>query len=99
MFLHWLEQLGLFKHSNDTNILDIFPVETRVQIIQQVTNSNSLTDLKSEKHILWVMEVIGAGLALPLEHYPIITQAANIYSQWLIEKRPFVLNELYQQVD
>lgn len=68
-----------------TNIVSILPhgiqVDVIVQIVGHVVDNLSYyqSALITEEHCKWMMEVIGAGLKLPIEHFDTIEKCFNIY--------------------
>ncbi len=53
-------------------------------------SDTGLASLTAPFHVRWVMEVVGQAFTLPLEDMNIVSNAAAIYMQWLLEpsRRP-----------
>lgn len=76
MFLEQVQKICLLSHNPDSDILEIFPLSVKKVLIQEVTsfllNSDDHSTLTSQAHVKWVMEVVGAGFALPIDEVDLI---------------------------
>ena len=76
MFLDRVQGLGLLSHDPESDILESFPLPVRKILIQEVVtflgSSEDPSNLSSQAHVRWVMEVVGAAFALPIEEGELI---------------------------
>ncbi|KAJ2994868.1 hypothetical protein HDV02_001280 [Globomyces sp. JEL0801] len=94
MFLQQIVEL-------ESNILSLFPIDVKTTIISkmngyliQSTNPEPASILTSPAHVKFVMEIVGQGFDLPIEHIKIIQNSVKVYSTWLLEpsKRPMIVS-------
>lgn len=59
------------------------------------TSETGLGALTTQYHVRWTMEVLAQAFNLPLEDISIISNAASVYIQWLVEpsKRPLAISK------
>ncbi|EAL51491.1 hypothetical protein EHI8A_006890 [Entamoeba histolytica HM-1:IMSS-B] len=90
MFSPTVQTLGLLNLDPHTNIVSVLTKEIQISIIHQVSgyivnNLNQFqASLNTEEHCKWMMEIIGAGLRLPVECFETIGQCVKIYESWFI---------------
>ncbi|KAI8901032.1 hypothetical protein BC833DRAFT_579619 [Globomyces pollinis-pini] len=101
MFLQQIVELGLLERNPESNILSLFPIDVKTTIISkmngyliQSTNPEPASILTSPAHVKFVMEIVGQGFDLPIEHIKIIQNSVKVYSTWLLEpsKRPMIVS-------
>ena len=85
----------------DTNILNYICQDSlpKIEITKYIVASVKKRDksyFPTHFHVKWVMECIGFAFSLPIEYYSTISQAIDIYRNWLDlgnESRPLPIEE------
>jgi hypothetical protein len=89
MILPWIDEIGLIASDPTKNILKNFPLSVKRVVVSAIVRyfhtqySHAISQLTTEAHVLWVMEVIGHSFQLPIEDHEVINMAIDIYHKWL----------------
>ncbi|KAJ3248449.1 hypothetical protein HDU78_000611 [Chytriomyces hyalinus] len=104
MFLDRICQLGLLQHDPESNIVAPLPLAVRRKLIWEVVQClSSRTSilavppaqvLSSTRHVEWMMELLGAGFALPIEDVAIVGECVAVYRVWLLDNPELIPSAL-----
>lgn len=89
MILPWIDEIGLISADPTKNILKNFPLSVKRVVVSSVVRyfhtqyQHAVSQLTTESHVLWVMEVIGQSFQLPIEDHEVINMAIDLYHKWL----------------
>ena len=100
MLLPWIDEIGLVPSDINKNILKNFPLPVKRVVVSSIVRyfhsqyQHAISQLSTESHVEWVMEVIGQSFQLPIEDHEVIGMAIDIYQKWIFNEkdRPVPVN-------
>jgi hypothetical protein len=86
------------KINTETGVLSSYPLEVKRVLISEMaryldSHDTNYSNISTNLHISWLLELLGQAFVLPIEDYSIIESSLNTYAAWLLDgsSRPLII--------